>query len=389
MQGASMKGLATWTLLVVVMGLLLFAIPLYSSLTHRSRTGTAGDQSRAAIGAASASAAPAAQSMPMTGTAGAPTSMSHGAPASSPARTAAAPYAAPARAPVAADAPPYNPADIVDVAFTMDDNQVIEVAPGTYYEAWTFNGQLPGPVIRVKQGATVNVTLVNQGRLPHSLDFHSARTPISNYRNVSPGESFAWSFVATVPGVYLYHCGTAPALQHIGNGMYGVMIVDPDPPLAAADHEYVLLQSEFYLGERQPNGVISGDFLKMQKIDPDIVAFNGHQSQYRDQPLTAEPGELVRLYVVDAGPTLNASFHVVGGIFDRVYANGNPAPENTHKGIQTAEVPVGGGTVFDVRPEEAGDYLFVSHAFAQASKGAVGVLRVGHLPDSMGQNIDH
>jgi nitrite reductase (NO-forming) len=389
MQATSIKGLATWTLVVVVMGLLVFAIPLYSSLGHRSRTAATVDPSRAATGAASASAAPAAQSMPMTTAGGAPASMALGVPASVPARTAAAPYSAPARAPVAAEAPPYNPADVVDVTFTMDDNQVIEVAQGTYYEAWTFNGQLPGPVIRVKQGATVNVTLVNQGRLPHSLDFHSARTPISNYRNVSPGESFAWSFVATVPGVYMYHCGTAPALQHIGNGMYGVMIVDPDPPLAPADHEYVLLQSEFYLGDRQPNGVISGDFFKMQRIDPDIVAFNGHQSQYRDHPLTAEPGELVRLYVVDAGPTLNASFHVVGGIFDRVYANGNPAPENTVKGIQTVEVPVGGGAVFEVRPEEAGDYLFVSHAFAQANKGAVGVLRVGHLPESAGQNIDH
>ena len=94
-------------------------------------------------------------------------------------------------------------------------------------------------------------------------------------------------------------------------------------------------------------------------------------------------------YVVDAGPTLNASFDVVGGIFDRVYANGNPAPENTVQGIQTVEVPVGGGAVFEVRPDEAGDYLFVSHAFAQANKGAVGVLRVGHLPESTGQNIDH
>ncbi|HZR97605.1 MAG TPA: multicopper oxidase domain-containing protein, partial [Chloroflexota bacterium] len=167
------------------------------------------------------------------------------------------------------------------------------------------------------------------------------------------------------------------------------MIVDPDPPLAPADHEYVLLQREFYLSAQLPNGVITGDFNKMQKIDPDIVAFNGHQSQYRDQPLTAEPGELVRFYVVDAGPTMNSSFHVVGGIFDRIYENGNPAQGNVFSGVQTATVPVGGGSVFDVRPEEAGDYLFVSHAFAQANKGAVGVLRVGHLPEMPGQNIDH
>jgi nitrite reductase (NO-forming) len=187
----------------------------------------------------------------------------------------------------------------------------------------------------------------------------------------------------------MYHCGTGPAIQHIGNGMYGVMIVDPDPPLPAANREYVVVQSELYYGDKLPNGVLVGDFNKMVKSDPDAVTFNGHQSQYRDHPLVAEPGELVRLYVVDAGPTMSASFHVVGEIFDSVYANGNPAPSNVDTGIQTVMVPVGGGAVFDLRPEQAGDYLFVSHAFAQANKGAVGVLRVGHGDESMGQNIDH
>ena len=302
---------------------------------------------------------------------------------------AAAPYTAPAREPTSAVAPPYNRADVVDVNIVMDDQKILEVAPSTYYEAWTFNDSIPGPVIRVKQGATVNITLTNRGRMLHSLDFHSAKTPIANYRNVSPGETFSWSFVASVPGVYMYHCGTAPALQHIGNGMYGVMIVDPDPPLPPADHEYVLLQSEFYYGDRLPNGTIVGDFAKMQKIEPDLVAFNGHGAQYREHPLTAQPGELVRFYMVDAGPTMDASFHIVGGIFEHIYTNGNPAQGNVFSGVQTATVPVGGGTVFDVRPEEAGDYLFVSHAFAQANKGAVGVLRVGDVGEGMGQNIDH
>jgi nitrite reductase (NO-forming) len=379
MSAVSGKGYFTWWLTLGAIGALILMILLYStpSLQPRPPRNPSGTESVATGSSRAAPAGAAAISAPAQ-------------PASSaPAAPATAPHTAPPRQPVSALAPPYNPADVVDVNMVMDDQQILEIAPSTYYEAWTFNSTIPGPVVRVKQGATVNVTLTNQGRLLHSLDFHSARTPIANYRNVSPGETFTWSFQAKVPGVYLYHCGTAPALQHIGNGMYGVMIVDPDPPLPAAAHEFVLLQSEFYYGQRLPNGVIMGDFAKMQKIEPDIVAFNGHGSQYREQPLTADPGDLVRLYVVDAGPTMDASFHVVGEIFERIYANGNPAQGNVFSGIQTATVPVGGGTVFDVRPEQEGDYLFVSHAFAQANKGAVGVLRVGHVAEAMGENIDH
>jgi nitrite reductase (NO-forming) len=374
MHNPSGKAYLTWWLTLGAVGALVFTILLYSTPNVVRRASAAPSRAETTPTRSAAPAAVAAPAQNVASTAAAP---------------AAAPHSAPAREPTSAVAPPYNPADVVDVNFVMDDRMVLEVAPSTYYEAWTFNDTVPGPAIRVKQGATVNVTLTNNGRMLHSLDFHSAKTPIANYRNVSPGETFTWSFVASVPGVYLYHCGTAPALQHIGNGMYGVMIVDPETPLAPADHEYVLVQSEFYFGDRLPNGVILGDFMKMQKIEPDLVAFNGHGSQYREKPLTAEPNELVRFYVTDAGPTMDSSFHIVGGIFERLYVNGNPAQGNVFSGVQTATVPVGGGTVFDVRPEEAGDYLFVSHAFAQANKGAVGVLRVGHLPEGMGQNIDH
>ncbi|HLH21872.1 MAG TPA: multicopper oxidase domain-containing protein [Chloroflexota bacterium] len=379
MENPSGKAYWTWWLTLGAVGALVLLTLVYSTPNVARRASAAPGRTEAAMTGSSAPA-------PAAPAAVAPTHDM----ASLAAAPAAAPYSAPAHEPVSAVAPPYNPADSVDVNLVMDDQQVLEVAPNTYYEAWTFNGTVPGPVIRVKQGATVNVTLTNNGRMPHSLDFHSAKTPIANYRNVSPGETFSWSFVATVPGVFMYHCGTAPALQHIGNGMYGVMIVDPDPPLPPADHEYVLVQSEFYFGDRLPNGVLTGSFTKMQDFDhADLVAFNGHASQYRDYPLTAEPGETVRFYVVDAGPTMNSSFHVVGGIFDHIYENGNPAQGNVFSGVQTSTVPVGGGSVFDVRPEEAGDYLFVSHAFAQANKGAVGVLRVGHVPEVMGQNIDH
>ncbi len=376
---ASASKRSVWVLstLIGVIGLIMLGLLLYSTVAAWAQTAEASRRASVAApnhnGGALAPAASAQANAAVV----------------SRAALQVAQFTAPARDPYPAVAPPYNPDAAVDLVITMDDQRVIEVAAGTYFEGWTYNGTVPGPVIRVRQGATVNVTLVNEGRLPHSLDFHSARTQIGNYRNVPPGESFTWSFEAKVPGVYMYHCGTAPALQHIGNGMYGVMIVDPDPPMSPADREYVLLQSEFYYGDRLPNGVITGDLGKMQKIDADVVGFNGHQSQYRDHPLVANPGELVRLYVVDAGPTFSSSFHVVGEIFERVYANGNPAPENIDRGIQTALVPVGGGAVFDVRPEEAGDYLFVSHAFAQANKGAVGVLRVGQPPADVGQNVDH
>jgi nitrite reductase (NO-forming) len=377
------KLLWTWWLTLGVMGLLVIGIIVYP-VTSRSPVWGAGAghaSAAAPASSASASAAVPAAASGQTHTAAA----GHAAPAVA----SVARYSAPPQAPIEAVAPPYNPASEVDLVFTMDDRRVIEVAPGTYFEGWTFNGTVPGPIIRVRQGAKVNVTLVNEGRLPHSLDFHSARTPISNYRNVAPGESFTWTYEAKVPGVYMYHCGTAPALQHIGNGMYGVMIVDADPLLAPPDREYVLLQSEFYYGPPQANGVMTGDLDKMQKIAPDVVAFNGHQSQYRDHPLRAEPGELVRFHVVDAGPTMNSAFHIVGEIFEKVYVNGNPAPENIDVGVQTVLVPVGSGATFDVRFGEAGEYLFVSHAFAQAAKGAVGVVRVGQPADGVGVNVDH
>jgi nitrite reductase (NO-forming) len=379
MSEGSGKAIWAWWLTLGMIGLLVLAITVYPVMAATPRRG--GDTTPASMANGGGSAAPSA-----VGGHGHMTSASSQA---APAAVQAAKYSAPAQAPFEAIAPPYNPDWEVDVVFTMDDRRVVEVAPGTYFEGWTFNGSVPGPVIRVRQGAKVNVTLVNEGRLPHSLDFHSARTPISNYRNVAPGDSFTWTFTAKVPGVYMYHCGTAPALQHIGNGMYGVMIVDADPPLAPPDREFVLLQSEFYYGAPQANGVITGDIDKMQRIAPDAVAFNGHQSQYRDHPLRAEPGELVRFHVVDAGPTMNSAFHIVGEIFEKVIVNGNPAPENIDVGVQTTLVPVGGSASFDVRFEEAGDYLFVSHAFAQAAKGAVGVIRVGQPPEGADINVDH
>jgi nitrite reductase (NO-forming) len=168
----------------------------------------------------------------------------------------------------------------------------------------------------------------------------------------------------------MYHCGTPPVLHHIANGMYGAIIVDPKdgwPTLAAK--EFALVQSEFYVTGGK------GDGKKMEAVQPDFVVFNGVPNQYVDHPLTADPGERVRLYVVNAGPSVFSGFHVVGTVFEAVYPDGNP--QNRLAGVQTYTIPPGGGAVFDLVVPETGLYPIVTHAFAYASKGAVGLLKVG------------
>jgi nitrite reductase (NO-forming) len=250
----------------------------------------------------------------------------------------------------------------------------ITVAPGVTYAAWTFGGRVPGPALRVGQGDTVDFTLVNHANIPHSMDFHAAEiAPSKYYVNVMPGDSLHYRFVARVPGAFMYHCGTAPVAMHIANGMYGALVVDPATPRPRAK-EFVLVQSEFYFADKPgADGAHTLDWGKLLGVAPDHVVFNGRASQYAEHPLEAAPGELVRLYVVNAGPNRISSFHVVGGIFERVFQDGSQVTPLA--GVQTVNVPVGGGSVFELRLREPGDYPFVSHAFADATKGAVGVLR--------------
>ena len=250
----------------------------------------------------------------------------------------------------------------------------VTAAPGVTYAGWTFGGQVPGPVLRVAQGDTVDFTLVNRANIPHSLDFHAAEiAPDKYYRNLMPGDSIHYRFVARVPGAFMYHCGTAPVAMHIANGMYGALIVDPPSPRPAAK-EFVFVQSEYYLSPRRDrNGDYTLDWNKMLGLAPDHVVFNGRASQYATAPIEVRPNELVRMYVVNAGPNRISSFHVVGGIFERVFLDGSAT--TSLRGVQTMNVPVGGGGIFEVRLREPGEYPFVTHAFADATKGAVGVLR--------------
>ncbi len=250
----------------------------------------------------------------------------------------------------------------------------VNVAPGITYAAWTFGGHVPGPFLHVGVGDTVDFTLLNRANIPHSMDFHAAEiAPSKYYVNVMPGDSIHYRFVARVPGAFLYHCGTAPVAMHIANGMYGAIVVDPALPQPKAK-EFVLVQSEFYFTPSPgADGAHTLDWAKVLSLAPDQVVFNGRASQYAEHPLDVGAGELVRLYVVNAGPNRISSFHVVGGIFERVLQDGSRA--NPLRGVQTVDVPVGGGSIFEVRLREPGDYPFVSHAFADATKGAVGVLR--------------
>jgi nitrite reductase (NO-forming) len=282
-------------------------------------------------------------------------------------------------APVDPQAPPRTETRLRRIRVELRHAKVT-IAPGITYNAWTFDGRVPGPVLRVTVGDTVDFTLVNRAPMPHSMDFHAAEiAPDRAYINVLPGDSLHYRFVARVAGAFLYHCGTAPVAMHIANGMYGAIIVDPRRPRPAA-REFVLVQSEFY-AQKVPGPDSSNlalDWPKLLGLAPDYVTFNGRSAQYAAAPIVVRPGERIRLYVVNAGPNRISAFHVVGAIFDDVYLDASPTP--TLSGVQTVDVPVGGGAIFEVHLAEPGAYPFVTHAFADATKGAVGVLRAREQP---------
>ena len=283
-----------------------------------------------------------------------------------------------------ASLPPAPAGDLVKVQMTLKD-MTVEVAPGVKYSTWSFDGHgAPGPIVHVREGQTVEMTLTNGGAIPHSIDFHAARiAPNVAFKDVMPGKSFTFRFKASDPGVYMYHCGTKPVLAHIANGMYGAIVVTPTTkPLPMADKEYVLVASEWYLNGDGIKEPASLDMNKARAMLPDWTTFNGYANQYVTHPLIANPGETVRFWIVAAGPTLDTDFHVVGTIFDRAWPNANVSGEPQH-GVQTVLVPAGGGGVFDVKIDEPGLYPFVSHAFAHVDLGQVGLLKVGNPKGTM------
>ncbi len=262
-------------------------------------------------------------------------------------------------------------ADVVSVSLVTKHKRV-KIAPGVRMRAWTFNGTVPGPVIRATEGDTIEVTLRNADRsMAHSIDLHAAQiSPQTGFADVLPGHKRTFSFVARRPGAFLYHCGTSPVLQHIGMGMYGAIIVDPAGGRPPAN-ETVLVQSEFYGPVKHHR--IRPTYKAMRTKDPTFAAFNGRAFRYRDRPIDVAVGEPQRIYVVDAGPTLGSDFHVVGEIFDTVEPDGNPF--NEMHGVSTYGVPAGGGAMFELSFDEAGSYPFVTHSFRWADAGALGLFR--------------
>ena len=256
----------------------------------------------------------------------------------------------------------------------------ITIATNVTYDAWTFNGTVPGPTIMVNQGDTINFTLINKFTdMAHSIDFHAAEVNwATDYATVPPNGSKTFTFTVNYPGVFMYHCGAQPVLEHISNGMYGAIIVNPITPLpAASGGTYVLVQSEFYLNSKSgTDGGYAGNYTKMLAATPDYVVFNGKAFQYQKTPLQVQPNQLVRLYILNVGPSHWSAFHVIGALMDTVYIDGDPA--NVQHGMQTLSIPPSGGAIVDMYfRDSGGKNPFVTHDFSEAMKGGIGVFVVG------------
>jgi nitrite reductase (NO-forming) len=268
--------------------------------------------------------------------------------------------------------PPYRPALSAPVEFNLTSNdgpsQTILIArsPDKAYRSMNFGGQVPAPTLRITEGDTVHFTLTNSGTMPHSIDFHAAQIAWSRvYQEVAPGASASFDWTAKYPGVFMYHCGAAPVLMHMADGMYGMVIVDPKGGRPPA-REYVIVQSEFYGA--------GGEYAKMLNDPPDFVVFNGQSFRYKTTPLLAKAGELVRLFIVNAGPNSSSAFHVIGGLFSHYESDGYPP--NAQGMHQTIDVPPGDGALVELTFAEPGTYPFVTHKFSDASKGATGLFKV-------------
>ena len=262
--------------------------------------------------------------------------------------------------------------------FTVKE-QVMPVGAGVTQRRLTFNGQVPGPVLRGKVGDTFEITLVNDGTMSHSLDFHAGITPPDKaMRSINPGESLVYTFKAQHSGIWLYHCSTSPMSLHLAAGMHGAVIIDP-PGLPSVDREYAIVASEVYLGPEgsEPNTD------KIAAKTPDLMTFNGVAFQYHQQPLKAKVGERVRFWVMAAGPSLPTPFHVVGLQFDQVFFEGawtlgGPGQIGNawSGGSQALGLQPAQGGFVECVASEPGHYVFVSHSFADMEKGAHGVLEV-------------
>jgi copper-containing nitrite reductase len=265
----------------------------------------------------------------------------------------------------------------VDLNATVTD---IGLHQGVLYKAWTFNDHVPGPFIRARVGDTLEVTVTNgdSSGMPHNLDFHAVSGPGGGglVTTVAPGGHSTAHFKLLYPGLFVYHCGFAPVMDHLANGMYGLVLVEPEGGLPHADREYYLMQSEFYTTP-PTSGTSYVQYSHKDGVEenPRYIVFNGGAALMEDSALRANVGETVRIYFGNAGPNKASAFHVVGAVMDRVYREGDLISPPA-RGLQTTLVPPGGAAVVDFAPQEPGMYTMLDHAIFRIEKGAVAMLRV-------------
>ena len=272
---------------------------------------------------------------------------------------------------------------------TMDVQELNrEVAPGVDVKAWTFNGSYMGPILHGKLGDVFEITLENNGSMGHSLDFHAGMvSPDNTMKTIAPGEKLVYRFEATGTGIWLYHCSTTPMSLHMASGMYGAVVIDPQD-MDPVDHEYVLVQNETYLSD---TGQTAENGNKLTEVSsegiaagtPTFTMFNGHATQYINQPLEAKKGERVRIWLMAAGPSKGMSFHVVGSQFDTVYKEGGyllrrgKDPYGVTGGhSQALDLDSAQGGFVEMQFREPGTYTFVNHQFAEMERGAMGKIKV-------------
>jgi nitrite reductase (NO-forming) len=281
-------------------------------------------------------------------------------------------------------------------------HKIIEIAPGVKFSAWTFGDQVPGPTVRARVGDHIRFSMTNRSDEPvpgvqltaapmmHSMDFHAAMvSPQDKYRSIAPGQTIEFEFMLNYPGVFMYHCGTPMILEHIASGMYGAVIVEPRNGYPTkVNREYVVIQSEFYAkapAKGSKSGVYVLDTDRLRNSLPTHTVFNGRYNGMVNSPLQAKPGERVRLYVMNVGPSKTSSFHVVGTIFDRVWIEGNP--DNQFRGMQTVLLGSSNAAIVEFVIPEEGSYIMVDHHFANASQGAIGLISTVAKPPK--QELEH
>ncbi len=268
------------------------------------------------------------------------------------------------------------------VRIDLEAKEVVgQLADGTTYPFWTFNGKVPGPFFRVRVGDTVEVHLKNNASsiMPHSVDFHAVTGPGGGavFTTTAPGSETVFTFQALKPGLYVYHCATPMVAEHISNGMYGMILVEPEGGLPKVDHEYYIMQGEIYTsGNFGDKGALAPDVNKLLNETPDYYVFNGAVGGLTtEHPLTAKVGDTVRLFVGVGGPNKISSFHIIGEIMDRVFDLGSlTTPPLTD--VQTVLIPPGGAAVVELQFQVPGRYIFLDHAIARMQRGLMGYINV-------------